>query len=187
MPFSKISDPNESATDKTSVKLNTYKIGELADLTKTTTRTLRYYEELGLLKPIRNNSGQRLYGDAAVERLKFINELKSGGFSLLEVKTFFESWQNNETGAEAALQTVGVIQQKMTEVAELQAKISRLNDELRSMINFLVACRTCEDRPSLENCGDCSRQPEKRAPNFILNLLKDRSVVKDSEERKGNA
>lgn len=164
-----ISRPNLDNTVKTA----TYKIGELAALTQTTTRTLRYYEELGLLKPIRNTSGQRLYNESSLDRLQFINELKSGGFSLHEVKTFFESWQNNATGAAAAEQTIGVIQQKMAEVAELQAKINRLNDELRSMINFLVACRTCDDQPSVDNCGDCTRQPEQKAPNFILNLLKD--------------
>lgn len=165
------------------LKQGTYKIGELASLTNTTTRTLRYYEELGLLKPIRNTSGQRLYNETALERLQFINELKSGGFSLLEVKTFFESWQNNATGAAAAEQTISVIQQKMSEVAELQTKINRLNEELRSMISFLVACRTCDDQPNIENCGDCSRQPEKKAPSFILNLLKDRA----NQSVKGNA
>lgn len=154
-----------------------YKIGELATVTNTTTRTLRYYEELGLLRPIRNTSGQRLYNDSALERLKFINELKSGGFSLQEVKTFFESWQNNESGAVAAEQTINVIQLKMSEIAELQSRISRLNDELRSMINFLVACRTCDETPSVENCGECKRQPDQKAPDFIMNLLKDRAVM----------
>lgn len=151
-----------------------YKIGELAAVTKITTRTLRYYEELGLLKPIRNTAGQRVYDESAFERIQFINELKSGGFSLQEIKSFFESWQNNETGTAAAEQTIGVIQQKMSEVAELQAKINRLNDELSGMIQFLVACRTCSDQPSIENCGSCSKQLEKKAPKFILNLLKDR-------------
>src|SRR4051812_2091034 len=72
---------------------NLYKIGDLAELVGATTRTLRYYEEMGLLVSVRNASGQRLYDEGAVTRLKFINELKSGGFSLNEVKGFFDAWR----------------------------------------------------------------------------------------------
>lgn len=155
--------------------VRSYKIGELAEMTGATTRTLRYYEELGLLQPIRNTSGQRIYGDSALSRLGFINELKSGGFSLLEIKSFFESWQNNKTGSKAATATIAVIEQKLLQISELQKKITKLNDELKSLVNFMTACRACEDQPSVENCGGCDKHDGKPAPEFLLNLLRDTS------------
>jgi len=149
----------------------TYRIGELARVTDATTRTLRYYEELGLLEPVRNTSGQRLYGDDAIKRLGFINELKSGGFSLLEIKSFFESWRSSKTGAEAAEASMGLINQKLADIAQLQKKLSRLNDELRSMVSFLLTCQTCERQPSEANCNPCARHPEG-TPEILANILK---------------
>ncbi len=62
------------------------KIGELAKRSGTTTKTVRYYELLGLLhEPERTESGYRLYDDKDVERLTFIRKAKSLGFSLTEI------------------------------------------------------------------------------------------------------
>jgi DNA-binding transcriptional MerR regulator len=148
-----------------------YKIGELARQTGATTRTLRYYEELGLLEPLRNHSGQRLYGEDSFARLNFINELKSGGFSLIEIKTFFESWQQTETGAQAAEATMDLIQHKLTEITELQQRLNRLNDELRAMVTYLIACRSCERKPSASSCGTCENHGHQGAPRHLVNLL----------------
>lgn len=155
-----------------SVVAKSYKIGELASLTGATTRTLRYYEELGLLEPIRNTSGQRLYSEEALTRLNFIGELKSGGFSLLEIKTFFDSWHENSTGAEAAEATMNLVQHKLSEIAELQKKLAKLNDELRGMVGFLVACQKCDRKPSELNCSPCENHPNQETPRILSNLLK---------------
>jgi DNA-binding transcriptional MerR regulator len=44
-------------------------------------RALRYYEEQGLLDPTRSESGQRLYGNAAVNRVRLIQQLYGAGLS----------------------------------------------------------------------------------------------------------
>lgn len=49
------------------------RVGELADLVGASTDTVRYYERVGLLPaPLRSGSGYRLYGGAAVDRMRFI-------------------------------------------------------------------------------------------------------------------
>jgi DNA-binding transcriptional MerR regulator len=65
-----------------------WRIGEVAKLTGVTTRTLRYWEELGLLHPAsRTDSGERLYAPADVRRVTRIRDLQELlGFSLDEVK-----------------------------------------------------------------------------------------------------
>lgn len=65
-----------------------YKIGEFAKLTNIPVKTLRYYDEINLLKPeeIDLFSGYRYYGDKQKEDLEIILALKESGFSLEEIK-----------------------------------------------------------------------------------------------------
>lgn len=62
-----------------------YSINALAKIAKTSTRTLRYYDSLGILKPARiNSSGYRIYSQIEVDRLQQILFYKELGFSLQE-------------------------------------------------------------------------------------------------------
>ena len=62
-------------------------IGEVQQATGLSARTLRYYEELGLLPGVRRRAGgRRVYGPDEVERLRFIQRLKALGLSLAEIK-----------------------------------------------------------------------------------------------------
>lgn len=65
-----------------------WRIGEVAKLTGVTTRTLRYWEELGLLQPAsRTDGGERIYGAGDVRRVTRIRDWQELlGFSLDEVK-----------------------------------------------------------------------------------------------------
>jgi DNA-binding transcriptional MerR regulator len=66
---------------------STLSIGKVAKLLDTTTRTVRYYEELGLLCPERDQNGVRKYSEAQVARLLKIKELQNLlGFRLNEIK-----------------------------------------------------------------------------------------------------
>jgi DNA-binding transcriptional MerR regulator len=62
-------------------------IAKAAHQTGLSARTLRYYEELGLLPGVRRRAGgRRVYGKDEVERLRFITRLKTLGLSLAEIK-----------------------------------------------------------------------------------------------------
>ncbi len=61
-------------------------IAEMCDRTGLSPRTIRYYEEIGLLPGVRRKaSGRRVYGPQELERLGFINRLKELGLSLAEI------------------------------------------------------------------------------------------------------
>jgi len=72
---------------------STLRIGEVAKSTGLTTRTLRYWEQLGLLAPSSHReSGERLYNASAIERVGRIRELQDLlGFSLAEVKVVLDA------------------------------------------------------------------------------------------------
>jgi DNA-binding transcriptional MerR regulator len=69
------------------------RIGEVAELANVTTRTLRYWQEIGLLNlDERGESSERLYSDADIERVMRIRELQVLlGFSLAEIRIILDT------------------------------------------------------------------------------------------------
>jgi DNA-binding transcriptional MerR regulator len=82
--------PSSSVVDE---EATTWRIGEVAKLTGVTTRTLRYWEQVGLLTPkTHRGAGERVYSDAEIHRAKRIKELQELlGFSLAEVGVVLET------------------------------------------------------------------------------------------------
>jgi DNA-binding transcriptional MerR regulator len=63
-----------------------YQIGEVSKILNLSIRTIRYYEEIGLLNSIKRvEHGKRVYSDEEIRRLKFIKKLKLLGLSLSEM------------------------------------------------------------------------------------------------------
>lgn len=76
-----------------------YRIGELARMFGLTTRTIRYYEELGLLESrSRDGVEHRRYTERNAIRIKRIQQLKDYGLTLLEIRQLFELAQRDRTG-----------------------------------------------------------------------------------------
>lgn len=69
-----------------------YSVNELSKIAKISTRTLRYYHEIDLLKPKRiSSSGYRIYGEEEVDKLQQILLYKSMGFKLEDIKNIINS------------------------------------------------------------------------------------------------
>lgn len=64
---------------------NTFDIGEVAKATGLTPRALRFYEERGLVKPLRTAANRRVYGPGELARLSAAVALRRGGFSLTRI------------------------------------------------------------------------------------------------------
>jgi DNA-binding transcriptional MerR regulator len=76
---------NRSGSDATG--RDVHQIGDVAERVGLSLRTVRYYEEAGLLRPVsRTVGGFRLYDDDAIERLLLIRKMKPLGFSLEEMR-----------------------------------------------------------------------------------------------------
>src|SRR5690625_930488 len=68
------------------VKQMLLQIGELAERCSVNKETIRYYERIGLIpKPIRSESGYRLYTEQIINRLKFIKRIQELDFTLSEI------------------------------------------------------------------------------------------------------
>lgn len=68
-------------------------IGEFSNICKVSTRTLRYYAEIGLIEPseVNTENGYRYYAIEQLEKMLFINRLKSYSFSLDEIKAILQN------------------------------------------------------------------------------------------------
>ena len=74
-----------------------YRISEVAERTGFSAPTLRYYEEIGLVRrPERTTAGYRLYDDRAIDRLRFIARSKRLGLTLDEITGLVELWDAEE-------------------------------------------------------------------------------------------
>lgn len=73
------------------------RIGELARRTSVTTKTIRYYESIGLLaEPERTVSGYRDYAPDAVEQLRFVKDAQATGLTLTEIASIVELRRHGE-------------------------------------------------------------------------------------------
>ncbi len=76
--------------------MNTFKISELAKEFDITTRSIRFYEDLGLLTPERKGN-TRIYNGRDRIRLKLILRGKRLGFSLADIKELFELYDTDQS------------------------------------------------------------------------------------------
>ncbi|MGW1997092.1 MerR family transcriptional regulator [Embleya sp. NPDC001921] len=99
------------------------RIGELAERAGTSTRTLRYYEERGLLSARRNSSGYRDYDEDDARLVREIRTLLGIGFDLEETRPFVECLRAGHDAGDECPASVAVYRRKL---AELDACIDRM-------------------------------------------------------------
>lgn len=107
------------------------KIGELAATMGVSTKSIRYYESIGVLdEPARTAAGYRSYGPQAIERLEFVKQAQASGLALAEIKSILEIKDRGGQSCEHTRQLLG------RHLDELDRKIVELEAarvELRSM------------------------------------------------------
>ena len=115
-------------------------IGEVCEITGLSPRTVRYYEELGLLPGVRRRAGgRRVYGVDELERLGFIQRLKALGLSLAEIKELNEVHAiGGSTRAmlgrldELLSRHLGDLDQRIRELSDLRDQIQKYRDHVAS-------------------------------------------------------
>lgn len=112
---------------------SSYRIGELAAKVGLTERTIRYYEERGLLESVKRlEGGQRMYTDDDVRRLKFIRKLKVLGLSLAEMQELETLYGRHHTNAKVLPRLIELLDSHLATVGERLGELAALRDEIRS-------------------------------------------------------
>lgn len=111
-----------------------YKISDVSKETGLTADTLRYYEKVGLLKNIhRTPSGIRLYNNADLSRLRFIQRAKTMNFTLDEISKLL---QMRENPAKVKKNVRQLTQNKLDEVEQHLKILNTLRKELTLLVNL---------------------------------------------------
>ena len=124
-----------------------YRIGEVAAKVGLTERTIRYYEERGLLESVKRlDGGRRVYTDDDVRRLKFILKLKVLGLSLTEMQELETLYGRHRTNARVLPRLIELLEAHLATTKERIGELTALRDEIRSYREH-VARRLAEEGP----------------------------------------
>ncbi|GIE27141.1 MerR family transcriptional regulator [Actinoplanes italicus] len=107
------------------------RIGDLAARAGVSVRSVRYYEEQGLLTSVRSPRGQRLYGDAEVERVRFVQRLYAAGLSSRTIAELLPcvdspSRENSDAAMERMLQERARLSQHIDDLIQTRDTLDRL-------------------------------------------------------------
>lgn len=148
--------------------MNAMRISQLAERSGVPATTLRYYEDAGLLQADRTPAGYRVYGDEAVERLRFISAGKHLGLPLEEIRDLLTAWETGtcaEVKAGLRPRITARLAQAAQRGAELQAFTATLHGALEHLDALPDRAGRCD--PS---CGFLTIGPAARKPADLLLL-----------------
>ncbi len=110
-----------------------YRIGELASRVGLTERTIRYYEELGLLESVKRlEGGVRVYTDDDARRLRFIRKLKTLGLSLHEMLDLEGLYRRHRSNRTVLPRLMELLDAHLATITERIGELQGLRDEIRS-------------------------------------------------------
>jgi DNA-binding transcriptional MerR regulator len=132
-----------------------FKIGEVARQLGTTVRTLRYYEQQGLLTPPRSARGTRLYGPRHVARFRAALMLTGLGLPLRDVVTLTRARTGAPAGSVASRKVLRALQGLRATVLDRRAGFERLLAEIHCAVEIVSTCRQCMIPPTEAACPDC--------------------------------
>lgn len=107
-------------------------IGEVARQSGLKVSAIRYYESLGLLRPIRRIHGHRRYNPEVLERLAFIQTVQQVGFDLSQIKELVKAFETSNSPV-ALCQTMA--RRKLVEVDKLLARLKNIRHTLAQSLN----------------------------------------------------
>lgn len=115
-------------------------IGEAAKQSGLPAKTIRYYEDVELVAPMRQANGYRDYNERDVHKLRFLHRARNLGFPLETCRQLLSLYENRER-ASADVKALATVH-----LNEIDAKIAELQ-ELRETLNALVVACHGDNRP----------------------------------------
>jgi Cu(I)-responsive transcriptional regulator len=105
-------------------------IGEASRQSNLPAKTIRYYEDIDLLKPARAGNGYRDYSREDVHQLRFLQRSRSLGFSIEECRTLLSLYEDDQRASSEvkaiAIKKIDEVEQKISELESLKMTLSVL-------------------------------------------------------------
>lgn len=125
-------------------------IGEVADRTGLPVKTIRYYEDIGLVKPQRGANGYRRFGDKDAHKLTFLGRARRLGFSIGDCRDLLALWED-QGRASADVRAIAI-----GHLAQVEARIADLVS-MRDTLGELVRACAGDARPDCPILRDLGR------------------------------
>jgi len=153
------------------------KIGEFAKTAGTNLRTLRYYEELGLLEPaLRSDGGFRYYRPTDVNRVRMIHGLQELGLQLERIGELLDSRSlPKDTAARRkvwAMRIRSALDEHRALIDERIALLDRQRAQVETATQKFESCATCQHQPHVGNnfCEPCLQTGDD-LPSYLSALF----------------
>ncbi len=105
-------------------------IGDAAKLSGLPIKTIRYYENIGFIRPQRSANGYRSFRDADVHKLAFLGRARSLGFTIEDCRALLQLYENDSRASSdvksIAKQHLARIDEKLTKLTEMHRILSHL-------------------------------------------------------------
>ena len=145
-------------------------IGDVAKRLGISQRSIRYYEERGLIHPARTEGRFRLYAESEVARLKTVLLLKDLGMSLEEIGSLIALWHNG-ISSEVAPKVRTALLKRLADFKNMEEKYRQGIDQLNEVLKVLKVCETCGHAVEESACRHCLEGKHKEIPPLMKTLL----------------
>ncbi|HSF65563.1 MAG TPA: Cu(I)-responsive transcriptional regulator [Paracoccaceae bacterium] len=125
-------------------------IKDASDRSGLPAKTIRYYEEVGLIRPLRGANGYRSFRESDVMKLGFLGRARALGFTIEDCRLLLSLYED-KTRASADVKSIA-----RRHLDEIDAKIAQL-ESMRATLSHLVACCHGDDRPDCPILADLAQ------------------------------
>jgi DNA-binding transcriptional MerR regulator len=148
--------------------------GDMARLGGTTLRTVRFYEEEGLITPAaRSEGGHRMFSHDELHKLQLVGDLRECGLSLCDIKALFELKARCPSAEDASTKLSDLLEQQIDQMQKRIPLLRRLREELASAISVLRECHSCHDTTFPTSCKGCDVLTRPDLPRAVRLLWND--------------
>ena len=131
------------------------KIGDVAQASGLSAKTIRYYEDIGLIRPLRGENGYRAFAETDVHKLSFLARARSLGFSIEDCRTLLSLYEDrSRASADVKALAEAHLRRIDRKIAELQS--------LRGTLGHLVARCHGDERPDCPILDDLAGPKTKQ-------------------------
>lgn len=167
-------EPIITATDQNSP---VYKIGDAAAQLDTTPRTLRFYEEQGMLTPFRTARGTRLYSKDDIARLRVIQQLTRLDAPLRTVRELAVARPGSRSGDEASHKVSTLLSALRHDVEKKKQECEDALQQISAALKLVEQCYGCQNKPTFQDCSGCPVEKQTRQSR-LFHLIWDRDQAR---------
>lgn len=154
--------------DEDAVEEQTLTTGDMARKSESTLRTVRFYEQEGLITPkARSDGGRRLFAKSELAKLQLALDLRAAGLSLQDIKELFELKKRYDSPKDASEEITSILGRQIEAMHEKIATLRRLREELSSMVQVISECKQCDDGSFPEHCHECDVMDRPELPRAV--------------------